>query len=83
VNLPAGGGFFVARNHDEGDRVTVVERPGSASSQIPKRVWALGFVSMLMVVSSGMIHALLPLFLVASMVTVAIIEGIAQAPAQL
>jgi hypothetical protein len=62
VSLPAGGGFFVARDHDEGNRVTVIERPGSALGQIPKRVRALGLVPMLMVISSEMIHALLPLF---------------------
>jgi hypothetical protein len=42
--------------------VTVIERPGSVLSQTPKRVWALGLVSMPMVIWSGMIHALLPLF---------------------
>lgn len=45
----------------------------------------LGFVSMLMDISSGMIHALLPLFLVtslgASVLIVGIIEGIAEATA--
>ena len=45
----------------------------------------LGFVSMLMDISSGMIHALLPLFLVtslgASVLVVGIIEGIAEATA--
>jgi MFS family permease len=87
VSLPASGGFFVARDHDEGDRVTVTERSGSALSQIPKGVWALGFVSMLMDISSEMIHALLPLYLFTvlgtSMVTVGIIEGIAEATASI
>jgi MFS family permease len=67
--------------------VTVIERSGSALSQIPKGVWALGFVSMLMDISSEMIHALLPLYLVTvlgtSMVTVGIIEGIAEATASI
>jgi MFS family permease len=48
-------------------------------------VWALGFVSMLMDVSSEMIHAVLPLYLVAvlgtSTLTVGIIEGIAESTA--
>src|SRR5262245_31268807 len=52
---------------------------------IPGGVWALGFVSMLMDISSEMIHALLPLYLVvalgASALTVGIIEGIAEATA--
>src|SRR5262249_62256078 len=51
--------------------------------EIPRGVWALGLVSLLMDLSSEMIHALLPLYLVtvlgASMVTVGIIEGIAEA----
>jgi len=67
--------------------VTVIESSGSALSQIPKGVWALGFVSMLMDISSEMIHALLPLYLVTvlgtSMVTVGIIEGIAEATASI
>jgi MFS family permease len=50
-------------------------------------VWALGFVSMLMDISSEIIHALLPVYLVtvlgASMVTVGFIEGIAEATASI
>ncbi|MDT3684953.1 MAG: MFS transporter [Pseudorhodoplanes sp.] len=53
--------------------------------QIPKGVWALGFVSLLMDVSSEMIHALLPVYLLvglgASALTVGVIEGIAEATA--
>jgi MFS family permease len=53
--------------------------------RIPSGVWALGFVSMLMDISSEMIHSLLPLFMVgvlgASAFTVGIIEGIAEATA--
>jgi MFS family permease len=51
--------------------------------EIPNGVWTLGFVSLLMDVSSEMIHALLPLYLVTvlgtSMLTVGTIEGIAEA----
>ena len=54
---------------------------------IPASVWVLGFVSMLMDVSSEMIHALLPIYLVtglgASMVAVGIIEGVAEATASI
>ena len=54
---------------------------------IPPGVWVLGFVSMLMDISSEMIHALLPIYLVtalgASMVTVGVIEGIAEATASI
>ncbi|MFC3109181.1 MFS transporter [Undibacterium arcticum] len=53
--------------------------------QIPGSVWALGFVSLLMDVSSELIHSLLPLFLVgslgASVFVVGIIEGAAEATA--
>ncbi|MFM2261863.1 MAG: hypothetical protein RI959_539, partial [Pseudomonadota bacterium] len=48
-------------------------------------VWALGFVSLLMDISSEMIHSLLPLFMVgvlgASALTVGVVEGIAEATA--
>ena len=51
--------------------------------EIPRSVWALGFVSLFMDTSSEMINALLPLYLVgvlgASTLTVGIIEGIAEA----
>jgi MFS family permease len=54
-------------------------------SNIPPGVWALGFVSMLMDVSSEMVHSLLPLFMVgtlgASAFTVGLIEGVAESTA--
>jgi MFS family permease len=57
------------------------------SPPIPRGVWVLGFVSLLMDISSEMIHALLPLYLVvvygSSALTVGIIEGIAEATAQI
>jgi MFS family permease len=53
---------------------------------IPRGVWVLGFVSLFMDVSSEMIHALLPLFVVgalgASAAVLGVIEGIAEATAQ-
>jgi MFS family permease len=52
---------------------------------MPRAVWALGFVSLLMDVSSELIHSLLPVFMVTvlgtSMLTVGIIEGLAEATA--
>jgi MFS family permease len=61
--------------------------PAYSLREIPAGVWALGFVSMLMDVSSEMIHALLPVYLVTvlgtSMVTVGVIEGIAEATASI
>ena len=54
-------------------------------SRIPPGVWVLGFVSLLMDVSSEMIHSLLPLFLVSalgvSVLAVGIIEGLAESTA--
>lgn len=62
-------------------------KPKAGWRDIPKPIWALGFVSMLMDISSEMIHALLPVYLVtvmgASMVTVGVIEGIAEATASI
>ena len=56
------------------------------SRHIPKSVVVLGFVSLLMDVSSEMIHSLLPMFMVsvlgASMFTVGLIEGMAESTAQ-
>jgi MFS family permease len=53
--------------------------------QIPVGVWVLGFVSMLMDISSEMIHSLLPMFMVTvmgtSVFTVGLIEGMAEATA--
>lgn len=50
---------------------------------IPRSIWALGFVSLFMDLSSEMIHSLLPVFLVstlgASALSVGLIEGIAEA----
>ncbi|MDY7565148.1 MFS transporter [Pseudomonas sp. RTC3] len=52
---------------------------------IPRTVWALGFVSLFMDLSSEMVHALLPVFLVGtlgvSMITLGFIEGVAEATA--
>lgn len=56
-------------------------RPGWR--EVPRAVWALGFVSLFMDVSSELIHALLPLLLVdrlgVGVATVGLIEGIAEA----
>jgi MFS family permease len=54
---------------------------------IPRSVWAVGFVSLFMDVSSEMIHALLPIYMVTVLGTstfvVGIIEGIAEATASI
>lgn len=53
--------------------------------KIPLSIWVLGFVSLLMDISSELIHSLLPVFLVttlgASAFTVGLIEGFAEATA--
>jgi MFS family permease len=52
---------------------------------LPAGIWALGFGSLFMDSSSELIHSLLPVFMVsslgASMVTVGVIEGVAEAAA--
>ncbi|HAT7593551.1 MFS transporter [Citrobacter werkmanii] len=54
-------------------------------NRIPKGVWVLGGVSLLMDVSSEMIHSLLPLFMAttlgASVIIIGLIEGLAEATA--
>ena len=63
--------------HGEADR----ERP----SRIPSGVWVLGGVSLLMDVSSELVHSLLPLFMVTTLglgaFTVGAIEGLAESTA--
>jgi len=55
--------------------------------RIPRTIWALGFVSLFMDLSSELVHSLLPVFLVttlgASTLTVGVIEGVAESTAML
>ncbi len=55
------------------------------SGRIPTGVWVLGFVSLLMDVSSEMIHSVLPLFMVTTLgagaLAVGIVEGLAESTA--
>jgi MFS family permease len=59
----------------------------SSRPALPRAIWAIGFVSMFMDISSEMIHALLPVYLTtvlgASMMSVGLIEGIAEATASI
>lgn len=84
MDKPADGGFCCLKP-DEGEGVTTT--PNAARSALPRGIWVLGFVSMLMDVSSEMIHALLPVYLVtvlgASTLTVGFIEGVAEATASI
>jgi MFS family permease len=70
---------------DAGGPVRTARSSARVLRRIPPGIWALGFVSLLMDVSSEMIHALLPVYLVtalgASTLTVGFIEGIAEATA--
>jgi MFS family permease len=54
-------------------------------TRIPRTVWALGFVSLFMDLSSELVHALLPVYMTAvlgaSMVAVGLVEGIAEGTA--
>ena len=54
-------------------------------SQIPAGIWVLGFVSLLMDISSEMVHSLLPMFMAgvlgASAFTIGWMEGLAEATA--
>jgi MFS family permease len=72
--------FLRRRSGRPYDRVQSERQP-----RIPPAIWALGFVSLLMDVSSEIIHSLLPVFLVAglgaSALTVGLIEGAAEATA--
>jgi MFS family permease len=56
--------------------------PAAPRRSLPRTVWALGMVSLLMDSSSDMVHALLPLFMTgvlgASMLEVGLIEGVAE-----
>jgi MFS family permease len=66
---------------------SAANRPKSSLARMPGGIWALGFVSMLMDISSEMIHGLLPVFLVsvlgASTEMVGIIEGVGEATASI
>lgn len=56
-----------------------------AHPPIPKAIWVLGFVSLLMDISSEMIHSLLPVFMVTTLgmsaLSVGFVEGLAEATA--
>ena len=60
-------------------------REAPSSSRLPAGIWALGFVSLLMDVSSELIHSLLPVFLFSALgvsaFAIGLIEGAAEATA--
>jgi MFS family permease len=59
--------------------------PAAPAQRLPTPIWVLGFVSLLMDISSEMIHSLLPVFMVTtlgtSVLAVGLIEGAAEATA--
>ena len=74
----------VKPNPLEPDGMSASKRKGTLA-QIPSGVWVLGFVSMLMDISSEMVHSLLPLFMMttlgASVFVIGLIEGLAESTA--
>lgn len=64
---------------------TSPELPSAVHRPLPRGIWVLGFVSLLMDVSSEMIHSLLPLFLVGTLgvsaFALGLLEGVAEATA--
>lgn len=62
-----------------------MDQPKTRLKSIPRGIWALGFVSLLMDVSSERIHSLLPVFMLtvlgASALMIGLIEGAAEATA--
>lgn len=56
-------------------------------NHIPKSIWAIGFVSLFMDASSELVHSLLPVYMVtalgASVTSVGLIEGVAEATAMI
>jgi MFS family permease len=67
--------------------LNVNPRPAIPRALIPRTVWAVGLVSLLMDVSSEIIHSLLPVFLTtilgASVTMVGLIDGVAEATASI
>ena len=59
----------------------------ASRSRLPGSIWALGLVSLLMDTSSELVHSLLPVFMAsvlgASVATIGLIEGIAEATASI
>ncbi|ULA58578.1 MAG: MFS transporter [Nitrospira sp.] len=56
--------------------------PDASLRRLPSGIWILGFVSLLMDISSEMIHSLLPLFMVTTLgagtIAVGLVEGLAE-----
>lgn len=72
-------------NESSPQRPETSSATGKVSASLPAGIWALGFGSMFMDMSSELIHSLLPVFMAtvlgASMMTIGVIEGVAEATA--
>jgi MFS family permease len=81
---PARSDAGVVRSPRSG-KIRLMKKSPGILRQIPTGIWVLGLVSMLMDISSEMIHGLLPLFMVtvlgATASTVGLIEGLAESTA--
>ena len=84
---PAGDGARggARDNRREVTNKVIIMGAATARQPLPAGIWVLGFVSLLMDISSEMIHALLPLFMVGtlgmSVAVVGLLEGLAEATA--
>lgn len=69
-------------SHTDIKNPATADNPSAPRPSLPKSIWVLGIVSMLMDISSEMIHSLLPLFMVSSLglsvFAVGLIDGIAE-----
>ena len=78
-------GYLAGYNGGSAKDTGMSRPPSTVLRQLPPSIWALGFVSLLMDVSSEMIHSLLPLFMVgalgASALVVGVVEGLAESTA--
>jgi MFS family permease len=67
--------------------VPVTRPPVTTFRSLPPGIWALGLVSMFMDTSSELVHSLLPVFMTSvlgvSMLTVGVVEGVADATASI
>ncbi len=65
--------------------MTALIKPTAPAPRMPRAIWALGFVSLLMDVSSELIHSLLPVFMFTALgisaFSIGLIEGAAEATA--
>lgn len=73
----------------DGTLGSVTHRPVTSQTfrALPPSIWALGLVSMFMDTSSELVHSLLPVFMTSvlgvSMLTVGVVEGVAEATASI